>query len=195
MTVVYVFTNVAFYTTLSPLEVLGSEAVAVVSKNTKAKTVHISFYRRYNILSIIPKLPFFFFFQTFANRLFGVMAWIIPVFVALSTFGAVNGILLTSSRLFYAGACEGQMPEILTMIQITRLTPTPAVLCMVYNVENSFLKNELSNIISRLLECINNTILRRVSGPVIYALSQLVERLRPYKLRRIRDLGKYKNNY
>lgn len=48
----------------------------------------------------------------------------------MSTFGAVNGILLTSSRLFYAGACEGQMPEILTMIQIQRLTPTPAVLAI-----------------------------------------------------------------
>ncbi|XP_060824788.1 large neutral amino acids transporter small subunit 1 isoform X4 [Bombus pascuorum] len=96
VTTVYVFANMAFYTTLSPVEVLGSEAVAV----------------------------------TFANRLFGMFAWMIPVFVALSTFGAVNGILLTSSRLFYAGACEGQMPEILTMIQISRLTPTPAVLCM-----------------------------------------------------------------
>ncbi|XP_012136348.1 Y+L amino acid transporter 2 isoform X3 [Megachile rotundata] len=96
VTVVYVFANMAFYTTLSPVEVLGSEAVAV----------------------------------TFANRLFGVFSWTIPVFVALSTFGAVNGILLTSSRLFYAGACEGQMPEILTMIQTSRLTPTPAVLCM-----------------------------------------------------------------
>ncbi|KAI4490432.1 hypothetical protein M0804_003376 [Polistes exclamans] len=96
VTVVYVLTNMAFYTTLSPVEVLGSGAVAV----------------------------------TFANHLFGVMAWTIPVFVALSTFGAVNGILLTSSRLFYAGACEGQMPEILTMIQVSRLTPTPAVICM-----------------------------------------------------------------
>lgn len=52
------------------------------------------------------------------------------VFVAMSTFGAVNGILLTSSRLFYAGAIEGQMPEILTMIQIQRLTPAPAVLAI-----------------------------------------------------------------
>ncbi|KAK0183469.1 hypothetical protein PV327_001507 [Microctonus hyperodae] len=96
VTIVYVLTNVAFYTTLSPKDVLSSEAVAV----------------------------------TFANHLFGIMAWIIPVFVALSTFGAVNGILLTSSRLFYAGACEGQMPEILTMIQVSRLTPAPAVICM-----------------------------------------------------------------
>ncbi|XP_055385096.1 Y+L amino acid transporter 2 isoform X2 [Condylostylus longicornis] len=96
VTVVYVCANVAFFSVLSPEEVLGSEAVAV----------------------------------TYAERVFGIFAWTIPVFVALSTFGAVNGILLTSSRLFYAGACEGQMPEILTMIQIQRLTPTPAVLIM-----------------------------------------------------------------
>ncbi|CAH1997380.1 unnamed protein product [Acanthoscelides obtectus] len=96
VTVVYVFTNVAFYTTMSPDEMLGSKAVAV----------------------------------TFANHLFGPMAWTIPVFVALSTFGAVNGILLTSSRLFYAGACYGQMPELLTMIQTKMLTPLPSVLVM-----------------------------------------------------------------
>lgn len=96
VTLVYVLTNVAFYTILSPDEVLGSSAVAV----------------------------------TFAERAFGVFAWTIPVFVAMSTFGAVNGILLTSSRLFYAGACEGQMPELLTMIQIQRYTPTPAILIM-----------------------------------------------------------------
>lgn len=118
VTVVYVFTNISFYTILSPGEVLSSEAVAV----------------------------------TFAEKTFGMFAWTIPgerchmvffsihpyltfqsftsVFVAMSTFGAVNGILLTSSRLFYVGACEGQMPEILTMIQVKRLTPAPAVLIM-----------------------------------------------------------------
>ncbi|CAH0555308.1 unnamed protein product [Brassicogethes aeneus] len=98
VTIVYVLTNVAFYTTLSPVEILGSKAVAV----------------------------------TFANRLFGPFAWVIPVFVALSTFGAVNGILLTSSRLFYSGALNGQMPELLTMIQAQRLTPAPSVLAMAF---------------------------------------------------------------
>lgn len=96
VTVVYVLTNIAFYTTLSVPEVLGSEAVAV----------------------------------TFAGRLYGKFAFMIPIFVAMSTFGGVNGILLTSSRLFYAGACEGQMPEILSMIQVKKMTPAPAVLCV-----------------------------------------------------------------
>ncbi|KAG7297531.1 hypothetical protein JYU34_019544 [Plutella xylostella] len=95
VTVVYTFTNVAFYTTLSPTEVLGSAAVAV----------------------------------TFAERLFGWFALSIPLFVAASTFGAVNGVLLTSSRLFYAGAERGQMPEMLTMVT-TKATPAPAVIAV-----------------------------------------------------------------
>ncbi|KAH7642158.1 Y+L amino acid transporter 2 isoform X2 [Dermatophagoides farinae] len=67
---------------------------------------------------------------TFAERLYGWMAWIVPVFVAMSTFGGVNGILFTSSRLFFAGAEQKQMPEILAMIQVNHLTPTPAVIGM-----------------------------------------------------------------
>lgn len=34
-------------------------------------------------------------------------------------------------RLFYAGAMEGQMPEVLTMIQTDKHTPAPAVLFVV----------------------------------------------------------------
>ena len=34
VTLVYVLTNIAFYTTLSPIEVLSSNAVAVVSKTS-----------------------------------------------------------------------------------------------------------------------------------------------------------------
>jgi len=33
-----------------------------------------------------------------------------------------------TSRLFYAGAVEGQMPEILSMIQVSKMTPAPGVM-------------------------------------------------------------------
>lgn len=96
VTVVYFMANVAYFTTVSPQEMLDSSAVACV----------------------------------FANRLFGVMAWTMPAFVALSTFGGVNGILFTTSRLFFVGAREGHMPQVLSFIQINRLTPAPSVIFM-----------------------------------------------------------------
>ncbi|GBM59533.1 Large neutral amino acids transporter small subunit 2 [Araneus ventricosus] len=66
---------------------------------------------------------------TFSNILFGKeVAWCMPIFVALSTFGGVNGNLFTSARFFATGAHEGQLPEILGMISIRRCTPVPALL-------------------------------------------------------------------
>ena len=46
----------------------------------------------------------------------------------MSTLGGTNGNLLTSSRLFYAVSVEGQLPQVLSMIQVNRNTPAPSVL-------------------------------------------------------------------
>ena len=41
--------------------------------------------------------------MTFGNRAFGVMAWMVPVFESLTTFGGVNGLLYSSDMLFLSG--------------------------------------------------------------------------------------------
>lgn len=65
---------------------------------------------------------------TFANRLYGPFWWIMPIFVAFSTIGSANGVILTSSRLFFVGGRNGHMPEVLTMINENKRTPMPAVI-------------------------------------------------------------------
>ncbi|KAI6215191.1 Large neutral amino acids transporter small subunit 1 [Aphelenchoides besseyi] len=64
----------------------------------------------------------------FANRVFGPLAFMMPIFVACSTLGSANGVIFTSSRLFYSGAQEGQMPELLGMTNPKTRTPIPAVI-------------------------------------------------------------------
>ncbi|VDK47421.1 unnamed protein product [Anisakis simplex] len=64
----------------------------------------------------------------FANRFYGIFAWIMPVLVAFSCFGTVNGVMLTSSRLFFVAGRQQHMPRVLSYINPYLNTPIPAVL-------------------------------------------------------------------
>jgi L-type amino acid transporter 5 len=94
VTVIYVLANIAYFTVLSPQELLESNAVAV----------------------------------SFADRLLGVMSWIMPLFVAASTFGGLNGAIFTSARLFFVGARSGHLPGSFGLINIKLLTPVPSLI-------------------------------------------------------------------
>ncbi|EDO41148.1 predicted protein [Nematostella vectensis] len=65
---------------------------------------------------------------TLASRMYGVMAWTIPILVAFSTFGSANGNFFSGGRLAYAAAREGHLPELLAMVHTKRHTPIPAIL-------------------------------------------------------------------
>ncbi|KAK3799129.1 hypothetical protein RRG08_051404 [Elysia crispata] len=94
VTLVYVLANMAYFTAMSPQEMLGSYATAV----------------------------------TFGENVYGSAAALVPIFVALSTFGGVNGLLFTSGRLCFVGAREGHLPNLMAMISLNRHTPMPAIL-------------------------------------------------------------------
>jgi amino acid transporter len=99
VTIIYLVTNIAYFTVLTTDEILSSDAVAV----------------------------------TFGYKMLGFMAWIVPLFVACSTFGSLNGAIFASSRLFFVGARNGHLPAAISLINTKCLTPVPSLifLCII----------------------------------------------------------------
>jgi len=61
-------------------------------------------------------------------KFFSWLKWVIPIFVSISTFGSLNGIIFTAARLVETGASEGQFPAIGGFLHQELLTPVPALL-------------------------------------------------------------------
>ncbi|MFH4974646.1 hypothetical protein AB6A40_001355 [Gnathostoma spinigerum] len=67
---------------------------------------------------------------TFADATMGKFSLIMPLIVAASCIGGLNGVIFASSRMFFVGSRDGQLPELLSMISITKLTPIPSLLIL-----------------------------------------------------------------
>ncbi|KAI5624923.1 cystine/glutamate transporter [Silurus asotus] len=67
---------------------------------------------------------------TFAEKIYGNFSIAVPIFVALSCFGSMNGGIFAISRMFYVASREGQLPEVLSMVHVHRHTPVAAVIVM-----------------------------------------------------------------
>ncbi|KAG8178907.1 hypothetical protein JTE90_017604 [Oedothorax gibbosus] len=65
---------------------------------------------------------------TWAHRVLGGVSFIIPIAVALSSFGAGNGSCFAGGRLCYVAAREGHLVDILSYLHIRRHTPSPALI-------------------------------------------------------------------
>ena len=139
VTIVYVTTNIAFYTTLNVPEVLGSEAVAVVStfhswSVTRNMNCHFADLCWEAVRPICLPHPcgcgslHLWRGQWHSSHFFQVIVVFKQQIYAMIEFRGMRGknppqcflknSLISSHRLFYAGACEKQMPEVLSMIQV-----------------------------------------------------------------------------
>ncbi|NWU50960.1 S7A13 protein, partial [Dromas ardeola] len=65
---------------------------------------------------------------TWADRVIPSVAWIIPLSVAISIFGALNSSMFTLGRLSYAGSRSGHLPVLISMLNVHTCTPAPAMI-------------------------------------------------------------------
>ena len=78
----------------------------------------------------------------FGDRVLGVMAFLIPVGVALSTFGCALSVQFSVTRLCFVAGREGHMMEAFSYIHMRRLTPAPAVVMQVQQCFVSYYNND-----------------------------------------------------
>ena len=71
---------------------------------------------------------------TYGDKVLGTLRWLMPVFVAISTFGSLNGGIFASSRLFFVGARCGYLPSFVATVNVKYFTPMPSLILLVTTI-------------------------------------------------------------
>lgn len=69
--------------------------------------------------------------QDFAAAALGWFRWVMPVAVAIAIVGGLSVHIMTSSRMCFAGARNGHMPELLAHINVKCMSPLPSLFFLV----------------------------------------------------------------
>ncbi|XP_056014964.1 b(0,+)-type amino acid transporter 1-like [Ostrea edulis] len=81
------------------------------------------------------------------QRMMGVAAFIMPIFVSISCFGAANGCLFASGRLCFAAAREGHFPQVFSFISLNGRTPLPSIILTAFIGACLIIPGDLSTLI------------------------------------------------
>ncbi|PIK52634.1 putative cystine/glutamate transporter, partial [Apostichopus japonicus] len=90
---------------------------------------------------------------TFGQRVLGPIWWILPIFVAVSCIGSINGGIFSTARMFFVASREGQLPVIVSMIHINKRTPLPAAACMLPVCVLMLMTDDVYSLINYLSFC------------------------------------------
>jgi L-type amino acid transporter 5 len=73
---------------------------------------------------------------TFSDKIFRPsLSWMLPVFIAFSTFGSLSASVLGYSRVYYASARDGNLPDMFATINVKYYSPlTSTFLIVSYKV-------------------------------------------------------------
>lgn len=84
----------------------------------------------------------------FATAALGWMKWAMPTLVAIAIVGGLSVHIMTSSRMCFAGARNGHMPELLSHINMKCMSPLPSLVFLMLISLVMLLSNDLTALIT-----------------------------------------------
>ncbi|XP_004924956.1 Y+L amino acid transporter 2-like [Bombyx mandarina] len=84
----------------------------------------------------------------FADHALGWFKWAMPTLVAVAILGGLSVHIMTSSRMCFAGARNGHMPELLAHINVKCMSPMPSLVFLMLMSLLMLIPNNLTSLIT-----------------------------------------------